>query len=300
MTALFSADEILEIAGARLASGMMPDDQASICIDTRLLTEGQWFLALPGQTFDGHDFIGDAFSRGAIGCIVEERTNYPIASTSFPLLAVGDTEEALCSLARSWRNRNQAKLCLLLKAGDQSEKLLKDLEGAEGAFDASLLLKPNVDWQEIALALLELSSGSKALVLEYQPRNLEHINIVATMTAPDVVLVLADAFSHLRLQMSAEQIMSIEQFLADCALERLGVVFVAEDTLFRQTILDAQIEINIPKEDTELSFAPDVDFAPTDDFFRQEKIVQEGSVVIIDDRTDLVQRLMDILRVRQN
>jgi UDP-N-acetylmuramoyl-tripeptide--D-alanyl-D-alanine ligase len=300
MTALFSADEILEIAGARLASGMMPDDLASICVDTRLLVEGQWFLALPGQAFDGHDFLGDAFSRGAIGCIVEERTNYPIASTSFPLLAVGDTEEALCALARSWRNRNQAKLCLLLKAGDQSEKLLKDLEGAEGAFDASLLLQSNADWQDIALTILELTPASKALVSEYQPHNLDHINAVAMMAAPDVVLILSEAFSHLRLQMSAEDIMGVEQTLADCALERLGVVLVAEDTLFRHSILPAQIETTLPPEDTELSFAPEVDFAPTDDVFRQVKVVREGSVVIIDDRTELSQMLMDILRVRQS
>jgi UDP-N-acetylmuramoyl-tripeptide--D-alanyl-D-alanine ligase len=300
MTALFSADEILEMTGARLASGMMPDDLASICIDTRLLVEGQWFLALPGRTFDGHDFIGDAFSRGAIGCIVEERTNYPIASTSFPLLAVADTEEALCSLARSWRNRNQAKLCLLLAAGDQSEKLLKELEEAEGAFDASLLLQSNADWQEIALALLELTASSKALVIEYKPHNHDHIACVATMTAPNMVVVLSEAFSHLRLQMSAEQIMALEQFLADSALEQMGVVFVSEDTLFRQTILDAQIEPATQPEETELSFAPEVDFAPTDDFDRHLIVAQEGSVVIIDDNTALAQRLMEVLRVRQS
>ncbi len=300
MTALFSADEILELTGARLASGMMPDDLASICIDTRLLVEGQWFLALPGRTFDGHDFIGDAFSLGAIGCIVEERTNYPIASTSFPLLAVGDTEEVLCTLARSWRNRNQAKLCLLLAAGDQSEKLLKELEGAEGAFDASLLLKTNADWQEIAMALLELTASTKGLVIEYKPHNHDHIVRVATLTAPDVVVVLSEAFSHFRLQMSAEQIMAFQQFLADSALEQLGVVFVAEGTLFRQTILDAQIEPTIQSEDTELSFAPEVDFAPTDDSVRQLIVAQEGSVIIIDENTELVQRLMEILRVRQS
>jgi UDP-N-acetylmuramoyl-tripeptide--D-alanyl-D-alanine ligase len=300
MTALFSADEILEITGARLASGMMPDDLASVCIDTRLLVEGQWFLALPGQTFDGHDFIGDAFSRGAIGCIVEERTNYPIASTSFPLLAAVDTEEALCSLAHSWRKRNQARVCLLLKAGDLSEKLIRDLERAEGAFDASLLLKTNADWQEISLALLELTPESKALVIEYQPYNLDKIDAVAIMTAPDVVLILSEAFSHLRLQASAEKIIAVEKSLTDCVVEHAGVVLVAADAAFRQIVLPEQKADIAPSEECELSFAPDLDFAPADDFSPQENSVRQRSIIIVDDHTELAKTLMDILRVRQN
>jgi len=300
MTALFSPDEILEITGARLVSGMMPDDLASICIDTRLLVEGQWFLALPGQTFDGHDFIGDAFSRGAIGCIVEERTNYPIASTSFPLLAVGDTEEALCSLACSWRKRNQARLCLLLKAGDQSEKLIKELERAEGAFDASLLLQSNVDWQEISLALLELTPESKALVIEYQPHNLDKIDAVVRTVAPDVVLILSGAFSHLRLQMSAAKIIEVEQLLADFVIERMGIVIVAEDAAFRQIVLPEQKANDFQPEDCGLSFSPEVDFAPTEDFSPQVKSMHQRSIVVVDDKTDLARLLMDIMRVRQN
>jgi UDP-N-acetylmuramoyl-tripeptide--D-alanyl-D-alanine ligase len=306
MTAVFSAEEILEFTGARLATGMMPDYPASICIDTRLLVEGQWFLALPGQTFDGHDFIGDAFSRGAIGCIVEERANYPIASTSFPLLAVADTEEALCVLAGAWRKRNQARLCLLLKAGDQSEKLVKELESAEGAFDTSFLLKSDVDWQEISLALLDLAPESQALVLEYQPRNLDKIDAVARATAPDVVIILSEAFSHLRLQMSAEKILEGEQLLADCLTESMGVLLVSEDAAFTQIFQfeqyfqSEQKASDFAPEDSELSFAPEADFAPPKNFLPQENTALQRSVIIVNGKTDLANVLMDIMRVRRN
>lgn len=113
MTASYSAEEIIELTGARMASGMLPDEFGEIAVDTRVDLDGAWFVALCGKTFDGHDFIGDAFSAGALGCIVADRPSYPIAATSFPLLAVDDTEEALGKLARNWRRRTRKKLILV-------------------------------------------------------------------------------------------------------------------------------------------------------------------------------------------
>ena len=83
MGALFNAEEIVDITEARIAVGMMHEDVGEICTDTRRLQEGQWFLALGGQEFDGHDFLGEAFSMGAIGCIVEERNKLPDCRDEF-------------------------------------------------------------------------------------------------------------------------------------------------------------------------------------------------------------------------
>ncbi len=94
----FTGEQIIETTQGRLASGLMPDQAGSICTDTRIIEEGQWFLALCGKVYDGHDFLGDAFAGGALGCIVQERGSYPIASTSFPLIAVDDTVIALKQL----------------------------------------------------------------------------------------------------------------------------------------------------------------------------------------------------------
>jgi hypothetical protein len=113
LAAVYSAEEIIELTGARVAVGMVPDEVGEIATDTRSDLTGSWFVALVGKTFDGHDFIGDAFSAGALGCIVADRPSYPIAATSFPLLAVDDTEEALAVLARNWRRRTRKKLIVV-------------------------------------------------------------------------------------------------------------------------------------------------------------------------------------------
>ncbi len=113
MTATYSAEEIIELTAGRMASGMTPDDAAPLVVDTRVDLNGAWFVAIVGRNYDGHDFIGDAFSAGALGCIVADRPSYPIAATSFPLIAVDDTEEALAALVRNWRKRTRKKIILV-------------------------------------------------------------------------------------------------------------------------------------------------------------------------------------------
>src|SRR5262245_60418602 len=42
----------------------------NVVIDTRVLQPGDFFVALRGDRFDGHDFVKEAFGRGASGVIV--------------------------------------------------------------------------------------------------------------------------------------------------------------------------------------------------------------------------------------
>src|SRR5262245_326034 len=105
MAAQFTGEEIIEITAGRLAAGMMEDAAGSVCTDTRQISEGDWYLALSGEKFDGHDFLGDAFSAGAAGAIVEERPAYAIGNQRFPLIAVESTLNAYQALARNWRMR---------------------------------------------------------------------------------------------------------------------------------------------------------------------------------------------------
>jgi len=118
-----------------MAAGMTPDEAGEIAVDTRIDLTGAWFVALTGKNYDGHDFIGDAFSAGALGCIVADRPSYPIAATSFPLLAVDDTEIALGLLARNWRRRTRKKIVLvaassLSQVSQMAHTLYEDLDAA--------------------------------------------------------------------------------------------------------------------------------------------------------------------------
>lgn len=90
----------MDMLQARLAHGMYVEAEGTVCTDSRRIREGEWFLAICGKDFDGHDFLGDVYSAGACGAIVEERLQYSLGNKTFPLLAVDDTFYALAILAR--------------------------------------------------------------------------------------------------------------------------------------------------------------------------------------------------------
>jgi UDP-N-acetylmuramoyl-tripeptide--D-alanyl-D-alanine ligase len=71
-------------------------------IDSRAVGAGQLFFAVKGERLDGHDFVEQAFEKGAVAAVVrrDQLSRYP-AQTN--LLAVDDTLVALQSLAASVR-----------------------------------------------------------------------------------------------------------------------------------------------------------------------------------------------------
>jgi UDP-N-acetylmuramoyl-tripeptide--D-alanyl-D-alanine ligase len=70
----------------------------------RELSRGALYVAIRGERFDGHDFIGQAVAGGAAAAMVQQDWQ---GKTSLPLLRVADTRVALADAAagyrRTWR-----------------------------------------------------------------------------------------------------------------------------------------------------------------------------------------------------
>ena len=71
-------------------------------IDSRNICQGELFFAVKGEHLDGHDFVPEALSKGAIAAVVrkDQATRYPERA---PLLTVEDTLVALQTLATAVR-----------------------------------------------------------------------------------------------------------------------------------------------------------------------------------------------------
>jgi UDP-N-acetylmuramoyl-tripeptide--D-alanyl-D-alanine ligase len=78
-----------------------------IVTDSRAVAPGNGFVALRGESFDGHAFLLSALERGAQALITERGTSPPAGATT--VLEVGDTRAAFGQLARAhllrWRRR---------------------------------------------------------------------------------------------------------------------------------------------------------------------------------------------------
>ena len=72
---------------------------SSIEIDSRKCCDGALFIALPGSTADGHDFIPAAAASGAAAALVAQ----PDTGVDLAQLVVPNVQDALTALGRSGR-----------------------------------------------------------------------------------------------------------------------------------------------------------------------------------------------------
>ena len=98
----FTLQEVIEATGGNY-SGTARNDTifTHISTDTRAIETGNLFVALKGDTFDGHDFLKTAREKGATGAIVE----YGRGIDGLVCIEVDSTLQAYQDLARYHRRR---------------------------------------------------------------------------------------------------------------------------------------------------------------------------------------------------
>jgi UDP-N-acetylmuramoyl-tripeptide--D-alanyl-D-alanine ligase len=87
-------------------SGGVPDGDVSLEVsrvvtDSRSVKPGELFVALRGEHFDGHAFLGEVFAKGVRTAVVEASCS--VAPMGMSLIRVPDTLEALQKLASEYR-----------------------------------------------------------------------------------------------------------------------------------------------------------------------------------------------------
>jgi UDP-N-acetylmuramoyl-tripeptide--D-alanyl-D-alanine ligase len=104
----FNVGQLVDATGGRLLMGNRDAQAGEVVTDSRALCAGQTFLALKGETFDGHAFVPEALGRGAACLIVRDGFQMPaLAASTRPVaaVAVADTTRALADLGRAARAR---------------------------------------------------------------------------------------------------------------------------------------------------------------------------------------------------
>ena len=80
-----------------------------VSIDSREVTEGDLFIAIPGHKHDGHRFISDAIDNGAKSVIYNK--SHIINDNRVPTISVDNTIIALGIIARNYKNKIGSPNC---------------------------------------------------------------------------------------------------------------------------------------------------------------------------------------------
>jgi UDP-N-acetylmuramoyl-tripeptide--D-alanyl-D-alanine ligase len=174
-----------------------------VSTDSRTIGEGDLYVALVGERFDGHDFVAEAFTRGAAGAVVSR----PVTSDGAKLYPVPDTLVALGALAAHRRHALTAPVVGI--TGSVGKTTTKDL--ARGALSGALNVHATHANRNnrigVPLTLLAAPADAEVVVLEMGSNEPGEIATLAAIARPDIGVVTTVGEGHL------EQLGSVEGVL---------------------------------------------------------------------------------------
>ena len=192
---------VAEATGGRVVGGPPETAVDGASMDSRTLDPGSLFVAVRADR-DGHDFVGDAFERGAAAALVARDVE-----AAGPLVVVDDTERALTALGSAARER-LGGIPVVGITGSAGKTSTKDL--CRGALAASrpVHASPASFNNEIGvpLTLLATPPDVAAVVVEMGARGVGHIAALAGVVRPTVGVVTTVGAAHIELFGSVDEV----------------------------------------------------------------------------------------------
>ena len=177
-----------------LPRGARDHGYAGICTDTRSVREGDLYVALAGERFDGHDFLSDARLAGVWGVVVRRRTP---AWPGFDWFEVEDTLAAYGRLARVRRDAFAGRVVAV--TGTNGKTSTKELAAA--AAGAALRVHKSEknlnNLVGVPLTLLEMPVEAQAALIECGANQRGELAKMREIVRPDVVVVTNVDAGHL-------------------------------------------------------------------------------------------------------
>jgi len=220
---------------ARAVSGTASADFAAngVAFDSREVTSGDLFIALSGETTDGHRFVDQAFAQGAAGAIVSRPVPHPH-------VLVEDTRAALDAMGIAARGRTDATVIGVTgsvgKTGTK-EALYAALERiAPGQAHRSL--KSYNNHTGVPLSLARMPAATRFGVFEMGMNHRGEIAAHTRLVRPHIALITAIAPAHIENLGTIENIARAKAEIFE-ALEPHGTAILPYDSPQRDILLDA-------------------------------------------------------------
>ena len=201
---------------------------SGVSTDSRTVLPGELFVALQGESFDAHRFVGEAWRRGAVAAIVERPVNESIAT-----LTVTNTRHALGELAGGWRQRFDVPLIVVVGSNGKTttkEMIASVLSAAfgDGGWLATVgNLNNDVG---LPLTLLRLRTAHRAAVVELGMNHPGETRWLAAVARPTISIVTNAQREHQEFMQSVLAVAQEHALAIEALPETTGVaVFPADD-----------------------------------------------------------------------
>lgn len=188
-------EEILKWSGGLLAGRCKKSVGINgVSIDSRTVKKGQLFLALKGQNFDGHNFVNEAFKKGAAAAVVNR--NFDVRGNGCFILTQ-DTMKALGDIAKGYRSKFKVKVVGITGSDGKTttKEVIKrvlssgyNVVGTEGNFNNQIGLP---------LTLLNINRRSDFCVVEMGMNKKGEIDYLSKIAFPSTGVITNVGYAHI-------------------------------------------------------------------------------------------------------
>ncbi len=248
---------VAEACGGELLSGSPTSTVTGVCTDSRKAQPGDLFIALAGDRFDGHDYLGEAERRGVVAVVVQSsKARSPELSCA--RVAVEDPRQALGKLAA--RYRRDFHLPVIAVGGSNGKTTTKEL------LASVLRQRFRTLWSEasfnnaigVPLSLLNLEASHQAAVLEVGTNHPGELAPLVRMIEPQFGVITNLGREHLEFFDDLKGVADEEGWLAEL-LPTQGTLFVHGDSPELERVLR-----RTRAKVTRVGFGPDNDWQASD------------------------------------
>ena len=230
-------DEILQWTGAELVGILdRPISVSGVSSDSRSVAEGELFIALKGEHFDGHAYVEDALSKGACAAVVGRSELARYDWSKGLLLAVDSGLVALGKIAAGYRARFDIPVVGI--TGSAGKTTTKEMVATVLEQRYNVLKTEDNENNEIGVpyTLLRLDAHHEAVVLELAARKEGDIHYLCTIAQPTVGVLLNIGTAHLEYFGSVEGVAKAKGELLEYLDESLTALINADDRVVCQEV----------------------------------------------------------------
>ena len=200
------AGEIIAGAGSSLVS--------RVCTDSRQAREGDLFIAVRGDRFDGHEFLSEVAAK-KVTAVMVARARGPLPPLNVPVMVVSDTRAALGCLAGKYRC--DFSLPVVAVAGSNGKSTTKELVASVLQQKFSTLRSEASFNNDIGVpyTLLQLERKHQAAVLEVGTNHPGELAPLVAMIQPRFGIITSLGREHLEFFGGLDGVVEEEGALAE-------------------------------------------------------------------------------------
>lgn len=208
--------DIINLCNGKLITGndILDIECVHFCTDTRKINDGDIYVGIKGECFNGNDFYKDAFDKGAVLCILDNDTVIDNTDNDNNIILVDNTISCLQKLAHY--KRSLYDMPVIAVTGSVGKTSVKDIIYSVLKSKYNVLsTKGNLNNHlGVPLTILELNNHD-ALVVEMGMNHFGELSCLSNIANPTISVITNIGTAHIGNLGSRENILKAKLEILD-------------------------------------------------------------------------------------